>query len=130
MTVGTWILPSNPLGGAAVQLDRCRYHPKERPQRAGPGERHGAGGAEEGLPRLGGLLRDMCSRGMIAYAPGTGKEFVPCFDVEFVDRRTARQEVIRRYFQTFGPATFTDCAYFTGFRQREVAELVEQAGLP
>lgn len=78
----------------------------------------------------GGLLRDMCSRGMIAYAPGTGKEFVPCFDVEFMDRRTARQEVIRRYFQTFGPATFTDCAYFTGFRQREVAELVEQAGLP
>ncbi|HPT82719.1 MAG TPA: winged helix DNA-binding domain-containing protein [Limnochordia bacterium] len=78
----------------------------------------------------GGLLRDMCSRGMIAYAPGTAKHFVPCFDVPFPDRHSARVEIIRRYFRSFGPATFGDCAYFTGWRVREVTALVEAAALP
>jgi hypothetical protein len=77
----------------------------------------------------GGLLRDMCARGMIAYTPGTKKSFAAC-DVELMDKQAARLEVIRRYFTAFGPASLTDCAYFTGFRKREVVKLVEEAGLP
>jgi len=71
----------------------------------------------------------MCARGMIAYTPGTKKSFAAC-DVELMDKHTARLEVISRYFTAFGPASLTDCAYFTGFRKREVVKLVEEAGLP
>ncbi len=77
----------------------------------------------------GGLLRDMCVRGMIACTPGTKKCFVTC-DLELMDKQAARLEVVRRYFKAFGPASLTDCAYFTGIRKREVVELVEEAGLP
>lgn len=77
----------------------------------------------------GGLLRDMCCRGLIAYAPGTAKRFVTC-SPHLLDKEKAREEVLRRYFHSFGPATLTDCAYFTGFRKREVAALVEKTGLP
>ncbi|HHT42119.1 MAG TPA: winged helix DNA-binding domain-containing protein [Firmicutes bacterium] len=77
----------------------------------------------------GGLLRDMCARGLIAYAPGTKKLFVAC-NLELMDKQAARLEVIRRYFQAFGPASLNDCAYFTGFRKSEVVKLVQAAGLP
>ena len=77
----------------------------------------------------GGLLRDMCARGMIACTPGTKKSYLAC-DLELIDKQTARLEVIRRYFKAFGPASLTDCAYFTGFRKTEVVKLVEEAGLP
>jgi hypothetical protein len=77
----------------------------------------------------GGLLRDMCVRGMIACTPGTKKRYVTC-DLELMDKQAARVEVIRRYFKAFGPASLTDCAYFTGIRKREIVELVEEAGLP
>ncbi|NLM42181.1 MAG: winged helix DNA-binding domain-containing protein [Firmicutes bacterium] len=77
----------------------------------------------------GGLLRDMCSRGMIAYAVSTAKHFVPCSPT-LMETGEARKEVIRRYFRAFGPATLSDCAYFTGWRVRETAQLVEEANLP
>lgn len=84
---------------------------------------------ERAFHNWGGLLRDMCSRGMIAYAMGTAKRFIPC-SLTPIDKKTARIEVIRRYFHAYGPATLADCAYFTGWRQREVMGLLELAGLP
>lgn len=78
----------------------------------------------------GGLLNDMSRRGMIACDAGSARRYVLCSCNPTMDRQAARMELIRRYFKTYGPATFADCAYFTGFRQTEVVRLVEAAGLP
>lgn len=77
----------------------------------------------------GGLIREMCDRGMIAYHIGTAKRFVLCHDVQFSDQKSARMEVIKRYFKAFGPATATDCAAFTGYRKTDVIKLIEESGM-
>lgn len=78
----------------------------------------------------GGLLRDMCCRGLIAYAVSTAKHFVLCSNLQLLDQKDARKKVIRRYFTSYGPASFGDCAYFFGWRQKDIISLVEEAGLP
>lgn len=74
----------------------------------------------------GGLLKEMADNGMIAYDIGTAKRFVTCRDVEFIDRSKARAAFIKRYFNTFGPATLGDCAYFTNYSKREILGLIEE----
>ncbi len=78
----------------------------------------------------GGLLKEMCERGMTAYETGTAKRFVALEPMPFLDRDEARITVIRRYFAAFGPATVQDCAFFLGYRVRDVLNLLEKAGLP
>ena len=78
----------------------------------------------------GGLISEMCYRGMIAYEPGTGKRFVACDDFLPMDRDEARAEVLRRYFRHLGPATLRDCAAFTGFRMKTVLAILEKHPLP
>jgi hypothetical protein len=68
----------------------------------------------------------MNQRGIIAYVPGTAKNFVLCRDVEWMDRDKARAVLLRRYFKAFGPATMDDCAYFTGWKKREILDAVEK----
>ncbi|MDR3229906.1 MAG: winged helix DNA-binding domain-containing protein [Synergistaceae bacterium] len=77
----------------------------------------------------GGLFYEMSRRGMIAYHPGTAKNFVPCVGVEYMDRDQARAILLRRYFRRFGPATLEDCAAFTGYKKREIAGVVEKHGI-
>jgi hypothetical protein len=74
----------------------------------------------------GGLIYEMNRRGMIAYVPGTAKDFVLCRGVEWIDRYKARAVLLRRYFKAFGPATLDDCAYFTGWKKREILDAVER----
>ena len=43
-----------------------------------------------------------------------------------MDRDNARAVLLRRYFKTFGPATMDDCAYFTGWKKREILYTIEK----
>jgi hypothetical protein len=72
----------------------------------------------------GGLLYEMSRRGLIAYHPGTAKQFVPCPPLRPLPRDEARAVLLRRYFQSFGPAEISDCVSFTGYRRREVEDLI------
>ncbi|MDR1651637.1 MAG: winged helix DNA-binding domain-containing protein [Synergistaceae bacterium] len=74
----------------------------------------------------GGLLYEMNQRGMIAYHPGTAKNFLPCAGVERMDKESARAVLLRRYFRSFGPAALEDCAAFTGYKKREIAGIIER----
>ncbi|MDR1612007.1 MAG: winged helix DNA-binding domain-containing protein [Planctomycetota bacterium] len=92
-------------------------------------------GAEPGALAIifhgwGGLISEMCQRGMIAYAPGTAKRFVACDDFRPLDRDAARAEILRRYFAHLGPATMDDCANFTGFRKKTILGVLEKQPLP
>ena len=42
--------------------------------------------------------------------------------------RNARRILLERYFTHFGPATVEDCAAFTGYRVKEVWDLLRKAG--
>ncbi|GHV34955.1 hypothetical protein FACS1894187_06630 [Synergistales bacterium] len=77
----------------------------------------------------GGLIYEMNRRGMIAYAPGTAKNFVLCRDVKRMEQDEARAVLLRRYFKSFGPATMEDCAYFTGWKKREIQSVIEKHGI-
>ena len=77
----------------------------------------------------GGLLRAMAENGEIAYAAEKGKRFVPLEPHEKWDRERARDEILRRYFAGYGPATIRDAAYFTGWGMREVAARAERLDL-
>lgn len=109
---------------------------------AGMGEREelkracvAAGMAPELVPRIfngwGGLLKEMCDRGMLVYEAGTSKRFtLPPEEPIWMPRDEARAMFVRRYFEHFGPATIADCAAFLGYPSSEVAGLVRRAGLP
>jgi hypothetical protein len=71
----------------------------------------------------------MNQRGIIAYVPGTAKDFVLCRKVKWTDRDEARAVLLRRYFKAFGPATMDDCAYFTGWKKREILDVIEKSGV-
>ncbi|MCD8141349.1 MAG: winged helix DNA-binding domain-containing protein [Planctomycetaceae bacterium] len=77
----------------------------------------------------GGLLKEMCLRGMVAYAPGTGKHFHPCREVVWQPQREARLELLRRYFRHLGPATVEDCVVFTGIRRTSIEALLQKLPL-
>ena len=78
----------------------------------------------------GGLLREMCERGLIAYDCGAGKRFVPLEDIVFWEKDAARAEIVRRYFWAFGPAAIQDCQYFTYYKRAEILGLIEKFGIP
>jgi hypothetical protein len=78
----------------------------------------------------GGLLQEMCFRGMIAYDIGTAKRFVICDNVKFFSKKEARATLIRRYFKAFGPATIEDCASFTHYSKTEILRLIEEYNIP
>jgi hypothetical protein len=77
----------------------------------------------------GGVFYEMSRRGMIAYRPGTAKKFLPCPPVAFMDTDSARAILLRRYFKTFGPASLEDCAAFTGYKKREIVNIMAQQGI-
>ena len=108
--------------------------------RAGTSEREGlrkackeAGFCQEELDKIfhgwGGVFYELNRRGLVAYHPGTAKKFLPCSDVVFMETDEARTIVLRRYFRTFGPATLEDCAAFTGYRKREILDILERHGI-
>jgi hypothetical protein len=77
----------------------------------------------------GGLLYEMSHRGLIAYDSGTAKQFVPCPPLKTLPQGEARALLLRRYFESFGPAAIEDCRAFTGWRQRELDALIKDFGI-
>ncbi|MDR2746591.1 MAG: winged helix DNA-binding domain-containing protein [Treponema sp.] len=72
----------------------------------------------------GGLLYEMSRRGLIAYHPGTAKLFVPCPPLRILPQDEARAALLRRYFESFGPASIEDAVSFTGYKRRELEALI------
>lgn len=93
------------------------------------------GMAPDLVPRIfngwGGLLKEMCDRGLLVYEAGTAKRFaLPPQEPVWLPQEEARAIFVRRYFERFGPATVADCASFLGYRPAEVLELARRAALP
>ncbi|MCC8165011.1 MAG: winged helix DNA-binding domain-containing protein [Planctomycetes bacterium] len=78
----------------------------------------------------GGLLSEMCRRGLIAYAPDTGKRFVPLDDFKPMPMAKARAILLERYFRHLGPATIQDAAWFFRLPQKTIRAAIEKAAMP
>lgn len=74
----------------------------------------------------GGLLQEMCLMGLIAYKPTNNKEFIVLDKIEWMDVKSARAKVIEQYFESYGPATINDCAYFTKYKITEIKQLMKE----
>ncbi|MBQ3222157.1 MAG: AlkZ family DNA glycosylase [Clostridia bacterium] len=89
-----------------------------------------AGMDEELLGRVfygwGGLIKEMCWRGLLACRTGTDKRYLVPEKPVFMDRDEARKELIRRYFDVFGPATVQDCAAFFLWKMTEIRPMLEE----
>ena len=71
----------------------------------------------------GGLIKEMCDRGWIAYQSGTEKSFV-LPQVEWMETEQAGAHLYWYwYLQTYGPATWADCAWSTGWKMAEIRRL-------
>ncbi len=77
----------------------------------------------------GGLLKEMCDRGMLVYHSGMEKRFILPGPIRWIDQKEARLAVLERYFQTYGPATLADCAAFTGWKSSEIRRLAGELTL-
>lgn len=73
----------------------------------------------------GGVLRDMCLQGLIAYKPTNKKEFIVLDPIEFIDHKEARAKVIEQYFKVYGPASLQDCRGYTGYKITEIKQLIK-----
>ena len=111
-----WIREGN--GGREALKERCRAK----------------GVDEEVLANVfhgwGGLLKEICQRGLAAYVPGTEKRFIACDAVDFMERDEARAILLRRYFTRLGPATIADCATFMGLTPKTVLGVLDRFPLP
>lgn len=77
----------------------------------------------------GGLLKEMCDRGLLVYQSGTEKRFALPGPIQWMDRDQARLAVLEQYFKTYGPADLADCAAFTGWKAAEIRRLAAQLPL-
>lgn len=76
----------------------------------------------------GGLIREMVLRGMIVGTTGNQKEYrIPNLQGKEWSIREARLEMLRIYFEHFGPATISDCKYFFGdWPKEEISALLKE----
>ncbi|MDR0400496.1 MAG: winged helix DNA-binding domain-containing protein [Treponema sp.] len=111
---------------AEFLLDRINRGIRGREELKKQCRERGISAEEEGnvFHGWGGLLYEMSRRGLIAYHSGTAKQFLPCPPIETLPRDEARAVILRRYFESFGPAAVEDCRAFTGYRQRELDALI------
>lgn len=74
----------------------------------------------------GGLIKEMCWRGMLVCGTGTDKRYHLPGGVRWMDRDDARRILVRRYFETFGPAARRDCAAFFGYPAAELKPILDE----
>jgi hypothetical protein len=53
------------------------------------------------------------------------QDWLPQVDLRSVDVEQARGEIVRRYLQGFGPATFDDVQWWTGFSKRDTEKALK-----
>lgn len=68
----------------------------------------------------GGLIRAMCEDGRLCHNVSEKNSYRLCPEFEPMERDSARTELLRRCFKSFGPATIKDAAGFFGFTQKEI----------
>ena len=77
----------------------------------------------------GGIIRALCEEGKICHKVQETKAYQLCPSFVPTERDVAQQELLRRYFSHFGPATVKDAAYFFGWPQKQVRELMQHLQL-
>ena len=82
--------------------------------------------AESIFNSWGGLLRALCEEGKLCYKVQEKKAFQLCPPFEPMEQDEAQQELLRRYFTHFGPSTPKDAAYFFGWPQSRIKELIRK----
>ena len=74
----------------------------------------------------GGLVRALCESGRICHKVQEKKSYQLCPAFEPMSLDAAEQEMARRYFSNFGPATIKDGAYFFRTTQNKVKQWLKQ----
>jgi len=74
----------------------------------------------------GGLIKEMAWRGQLCCCTGTDKRYAVPEPPVFISRDEARRILIRRYFESFGPATKQDCLAFFLWKSSEVHDILEE----
>lgn len=82
--------------------------------------------AESVFNSWGGLIRALCESGKISYRVQEKKAFKLCPPFEPLEAEAAEEEMMRRYFTNFGPATVRDVAYFFGTTQANVKKYLSR----
>ncbi len=77
----------------------------------------------------GGGMRDLCERGFLNYVVQEKKAFVISPDFEPMETKSAQVEMARRYFLHYAPATIQDAAYYFGWTQTKVKEIMRSLPL-
>ncbi len=103
--------------------------------------RHSAGRAYEGEFSVGSrLVPSLCAEGLLvrAWVRGTWRsnqyeyaslsEWLPHAALESVSSQEARTWLVRRYVSAFGPVTFEDVHWWTGFSKGKVQEAIRSLG--
>lgn len=74
----------------------------------------------------GGLYSLLSVEGKLVFKDITSRDFVCCKEVQQVEASQAREEIILRYFQAYGPADIRDAAYFLHWSQKEIRTVIEK----
>lgn len=77
----------------------------------------------------GGGVQELCLRGYMCYVVQEKKAFALCPEFVPTDRGEARLEMARRYFTNYAPATIRDIAYYFGWTQAFVKEIIQKLPL-
>lgn len=76
----------------------------------------------------GGGIRDLCQRGLLNHCPQEKKAFQCCPPFTPMAEEAARLALLQRYLLHYAPATVRDAAYFFGWPQRQVRDMLAQLG--
>ena len=68
----------------------------------------------------GGTIRALAESGAICYRVQERKTFMLCKPFKPMDADSAEEELVRRYFTHYGPATLCDASYFLGMTQTKI----------
>ena len=74
----------------------------------------------------GGGIRELCERGFMHYVVQEKKAYIASPEFEPLPEEEAKLEIARRYFTNMGPATIHDAMYYTGAKQAEVKNWLNQ----
>ena len=77
----------------------------------------------------GGTIRELAEIGVICFKVQENKEYMCCKAFIPIPQEEAQLEMVRRYFTHFAPATVRDAAYYFGWTQTFVKEIMQKLPL-